>query len=279
MFFLILTIISNAMLSIVMRLSEGRVKAKISMLAANYLTCMLLSGCYIGFDNILPRVDKVGITLAMGGINGVFYITALILMQYSIKRNGVVLPSVFSKMGSLLVPLAVAICAFGEIPKGTQVAGAILAMASIILINYGKNDSQAGSKILLMLVLLADGLATSMSKVFGELGNSMLSDHFLFYTFTAALILSVILVVYKKEKPGKAEVLYGIMLGLPNFFASRSILKALETIPAIIVYPTRGVGAIVLVLLAGIFLFGEKLKKNQWIAIGVILVAVALLNI
>lgn len=279
MIFLVITIISNALLSIVMRLGEGRVRGKISMLAANYLTCMLLSACYIGFGNILPNVDKIDFTLALGGINGVFYISALLFMQAGIKRNGVVLPSVFSKMGSLLIPLAVAICAFGEVPKGTQIIGSILALASIILINYEKGEGRGASTWLLLLILLADGVATSMSKVFEELGNNVLSGQFLFYTFTVAFVLSIILLLCKKERPGMREVLFGIMLGVPNFVASRSILKALESIPAVIVYPTRGVCSILLVLLAGIFFFNEKLKKNQWIAIGVILVAVALLNI
>ena len=279
MIFLLITIIGNALLSIVMRLSEGRIRGKVSMLAANYLTCVILSGFYIGFGNMLPSADKLPFTLALGGVNGFFYIATLLLMQVSIKRDGVVLPSVFSKMGSLLVPFGIAICAFGEVPKGTQIIGAILAFISIILINYEKGDGQVNAKWLLILILISDGIATSMSKIFRELGNDLLSDHFVFYTFAGAFILSVILLIYKKERPGMREVFYGILLGVPNFVASRTILKALKAIPAVIVYPTRGVCSILLVLLAGIFLFREKLRKHQWVAIGVILVAVALLNI
>ena len=278
MLFLILTIISSSMISIVMRFSEGRVSGKISMLASNYLTCMLLSGCYVGFEHLIATGDRAGLTFALGGINGIFYMLALVLTQHSLRKNGVVLSSVFAKTGSLLVPLFFAICFFGEIPTGTQVSGAVLALIAIIVINYDGNKETAGAHFLLLLLFLIEGMASAMSKIFGELGRNNLSDNFLLYTFTAAFILSVIVAIYKKEKFGKAELLYGVLIGVPNFFASRFILKALKEIPAIIVYPTRGVGGIVLVMLAGVFLFGERLKKRQWWAIVAVLFAVGLLN-
>jgi len=279
MIFLILTIISSSMISIVMRFSEGRISGKISMLASNYLTCMLLSACYVGVDNLIAGGDKAGITFALGGINGIFYMLALVLTQQSLKKNGVVLSSVFAKTGSLLVPLFVAICAFGEIPKGTQIIGSVLAIIAIIVINYEGNKEHADASFLLILLFLIEGMASAMSKIFGELGSNRLSGNFLLYTFTAAFILSVCVAFYKRERLGKAEIFYGVLIGIPNFFASRFILKALEEIPAIIVYPTRGVGGIVLVLLAGVFLFGERLKKRQWWAIAVVVMAVGLLNI
>ena len=44
MFYLLLSVICSATLSIVMRLSEGKIQSKVSMLAANYLTCFLIAG-------------------------------------------------------------------------------------------------------------------------------------------------------------------------------------------------------------------------------------------
>lgn len=279
MLFLILTIIGSSCLSIVMRLSEGRISGKLSMLASNYIVCMFLAGAYIGTDNLIATGVGAPSTFLMGGMNGFFYMISLVLTQQCIRKNGVVLSSVFAKMGSLLVPLAVAIFAFGEIPSILQIIGAILAMAAIIVINYDGKQETAKAHMLLLLLLLLEGCASSMSKIFGELGESALSGHFLLYTFTAAFLLSVIGAVYKKETFGMKEIFYGIMLGVPNFYASRFILKALETIPAVIVYPTRGVAVLLLVLLAGVFLFHEKLKKRQWVGICVVLLAVALLNI
>ena len=68
------------------------------------------------------------------------------------------------------------------------------------------------------------------------------------------------LMLHRKERIGIKEMLFGIGVGIPNFFASRFLLIALNSVPAIIAYPTRGVGSILVVSIAGIFLFKEKLN-------------------
>lgn len=48
MFFLISAIFSSAMVSIGMRLSEGKIKNNLAMLVMNYGMCTLLSALYAG---------------------------------------------------------------------------------------------------------------------------------------------------------------------------------------------------------------------------------------
>ena len=280
MFYLILSIIASSMLTLIMRHSEGSgSKSKISMLAVNYITCVILAIFFIGPSHLLPRQQGTGSVLGMGVINGFFYMISMVVMQQNIKRNGVVLPSVFSRLGGLLVPLGVAIVVFSEIPGTTQIIGAVLALLSIVAISYEKQDTKVAAKGLLLWMFVTDGMAAVMSKVFEQVGNPALSDHFLLYTFAAALILCIVMILYKKEKPGKTEIIYGICIGLPNFFASRLMLRALAELPAVVVYPLRGVGGIVLIALVGVFFFKEKLRKHQWLAMIVVLASVALLNL
>ena len=279
MFYLVLSIVASSMLTLVMRHSEGRMKSKTGMLAANYVICMLLAAIFIGPGNLLPKTEGIGPVLGMGAINGFFYMISLVIMQQNIKRNGVVLPSVFSRLGGLVVPLGVAIVLFSEIPKTTQTIGSVLALLSILVISYEKQQTKAGAKWLLFLMFITDGMAAVMSKVFEQTANQVLSDHFLLYTFAAALILCIAVILYNKEKIGLIDVVYGICVGVPNFFASRFMLQALVELPAVVVYPIRGVGGIVLIALVGVLFFKEKLKKHQWLAMIVVLAAVALLNL
>lgn len=278
MFFLILAILGGSMLSIMMRMSEGRVTSKISMLAINYITCMLLCGMYMHFD-LAIGAEGSGFTLALGMITGVFYVVSLLLMQLNIRKNGVILPSVFSRLGGLLVPLVVAICFFDESPTLLQIIGAVIAGLAIIAISAGGEKAAVISVAPLFGLLLLDGLATTMSTIYEKLGNSALNTQFLFYTFGTALLICIVLIVKNKDSLGWAEVLFGLGIGIPNFYASRCLLQALESVPAVIAYPTRGVACIVVVSLAGILMFREHLRKRQWAAIAAILVAVALLNV
>jgi multidrug transporter EmrE-like cation transporter len=50
-------------------------------------------------------------------------------------------------------------------------------------------------------------------------------------------------------------------------------------LPAVIVYPTFSVATILVVTLAGVGLFRERLRKLQWVALAVILAALILLNL
>ena len=278
MIYLILSIICSALISIVMRLAEDKVEGRLSMLASNNITCMIVASMLIGWTNLIPSGDKVGLTLSLATVNGAFYLVGLVLAQVNIRKNGVVLPNVFSKLGGLIIPLVISVCIFGEVPKVLQVIGALIAMVSIVAINSGGDKGMVSAKGLLVILFIVEGFASVTAKIFDELANPLLSDHFLLVTFGSAFVFCMMLVLKNKEKFGIREFVYGAMIGVPNFFASRFMLKALATMPAVIVYPMRGVGGIVLVSLAGVLMFKERLTKRQWCAMAAILVSVALLN-
>ena len=148
MFYLILAIACSSMVQIVMRLSTDRIKNNMSLLAVNYVVCSLIAACYTGFDKLLPLgTPGIGPALGVGFTQGLLFLMAFIWLQMNNRRNGIVLSASFMKLG-LLVPMAVSIFLFGEKPGVLHIVGFILAIASIILINYEpKGTSQASFKI------------------------------------------------------------------------------------------------------------------------------------
>lgn len=278
MIYLILAVVCGALISVIMRLSTEKVTGNVSMLAMNYVTCLVVAGIYTGFGNLFPQGVPLGSTLGMGIVNGILYLAAFVLLQLNVKKNGVVLSSIFMKLG-LLVPMVVSILFFGEMPTAVQIIGFCVAVAAIVLINLETEQSSVSFKLGLILLLLAGGGGDAMSKVFEELGKGALSSQFLFYTFGVALVLCLGLMLWKKQKIGKWEILFGILLGIPNYFSARFLLLSLGSVPAVIAYPTFSVGTILLVTLAGVSFFGERLGKRQWVAVGAILAALVLLNV
>lgn len=279
MIFLLLAIFSSAMLSIIMRLSDRRVTDNIAMLSVNYLMCVLVAAAYAGFGNLLPASEGLPATVLMGCINGGLYLGSFALLQFNIRRNGVVLSSTFMKLG-LLVSIIVSVVFFREMPTALQLTGFALAVAAIILINFKRESGNSGGfKAGLFLLLLGGGLGDSMAKIFEELGNPALESQFLVYTFAAALILCTALMIAKKQRPGKWEIIYGLLIGVPNYFSAKFLLAALETVPAVIVYPVCSVATILVVTVTGVLVFRERLETRQWAGMGLILIALALLNI
>ena len=277
MIYLILAILSSALISVFMRISGDRVKNNISLLAVNYMTCVLVAAADAGWV-LIPSGEGAGMTLLMGIVHGSFYLLSFWLLQRNIALNGVVLSATFMKLG-LLVPMAVSLILFREKPGMFQVLGFVLALAAILLINQDEESHTVRSRSGLILLLLAGGGGDAMAKVFEELGNGSHTPQFLFYTFAAALTLCLVLVWRKKQRFGAAELGFGLLIGVPNFLSARFLLRALRTLPAVIVYPTCSVGAILAVTLAGVFLFRERLQKRQWLALGIIAAAVFFLNL
>lgn len=278
MLYLILAIVFSAMISVVMRLSERYISNDMSMLAMNYVTCAVLAAVYAGPTNLLPQVAGLGTALWLGILSGILYLGSFLLLHWNINKNGVVLPPTFMRLG-VLVPITMSIVLFREMPGLSQLIGYVGALTAIALIHFDNGSGKAKNRWGLIFLLLGGGLTDAMAKVFEQLGSPALKDQYLFYTFATALILCVGLILLKKQRLGKMELLFGILIGIPNYISSRFLLLSLSHIPAVVAYPTYSVGAIIVVSTVGLLFFKEKFSRRRVLAMVLILVSLVLLNI
>lgn len=276
--YLLLAIFCSAMISIGMRLSEGKVRGRFCMLAANYLVCGLLGALYADFSLLIAAEEGIGLTVGLAAANGVMLLGGLVALQICTRRNGVVLSSLFMKLG-LLVPFAVSILFFREMPTWLQVAGFCVAIAAIVVFNLKKDGAGSRFGISLILLLLLNGGVDTAIKTFEELGPAALSDHFLCLSFSVAFALCMGLVLAKKERPDIKTLLYGAGIGIVNFFSSKFVLAALIRIPAVVLFPTYSVATMLVVTLSGVIFFKERLSRRQWLAFAGVIAALVLLNI
>ena len=275
---LILAIVSSMLVSVCMRLSEGRAKNNISMLAMNYAMCSALSLFFAGSINLFSTADGLGFALGLGAVSGAMYLGSFMLLQWNIRVNGVVLPATFMKLG-VIVPTLTSIIAFGEVPRAMQVAGIVLAIFAILLIQLEKGSSRVKNALGLVIMLIAGGSTDVLSKIYEQMGNPALNDQYLLYTFFVALALCALLAAAKRQKLTAADIAFGLLVGVPNYFSARFLLLSLSAVPAVVAYPTYSVGTIVLITLVGRTLFKERLSRRQLMAMGVILAALILLNL
>lgn len=278
MLYLLLAILSSALISIFMRVSEKYISYNFGMLAVNYITCSVLACLYTGPSRLFLSSDGMGSALTLGVITGIFYLTSFILLQWNVAKNGVVMASTFMKLG-VLVPTVLSVLLFGEMPKIAQILGFIGALAAILLIHFDGSSTKVSNRAALLFLLLCGGVSDFMSKIFEQASIPSLKDRYLVFTFLTALILCTGLILIKKQRIGKMELLFGLLVGIPNYFCSLFLLRALDSLPAVVVYPTFSVGIIVVVTLAGLLFFREKLGRMRGIAIGIILISLLLLNL
>ena len=178
MIYLILAALCSASMAVALRLSEGYSSNKYAILTGNYVTCTFIAYILLPEKRILPSLTNLfragaeaGAETAMmtavlaGIINGVFFLGMLLLLQYSIKKNGAVLSSAFAKLG-IMLPVAASVLFLNERPTLLQTAGMLLVAAAILVINLEKGKGGASSKMLLLVLFLFSGMGDGMAKVF-----------------------------------------------------------------------------------------------------------------
>lgn len=274
MIYLLLAVLSSALVAITMRISKKYCENDISMLAINYACCTILATLFMGVGNFEFERSSI----ALGVLQGIMYLASFIIYQYNINKNGVVLSATFMKLG-VLVPTLAAIFFFHEKPTIIQLFGVALAIFAIIFINYEKGDEKVSLKKSLIILLIGGGLTDFMAKIYEEVGSAQHKNQFIFYTFFVAMILGAAMAKYKGEKLTRNDVLCGIIVGVPNYFSAFFLLRAVHYIIATIAYSTYSVATIACTTLAGVILFREHLSRKQFIGLGVILVALICLNL
>lgn len=278
MLYLVLAIASSALVSLSIRASETHISNKYGMLMVNYIVCTLCSFVYMDKDMGIFLQDGFGFVTGLGIISGILYLATLLMMQYSTRHNGVVLSSTFMKLG-VLIPTIMAIVVFREVPKATQVAGIALAVIAIVMIHFEKKAIHEGNKkIWLLWLLLGGGITDSMANVFGQYGKQVMKDGYLLLTFAVAAILAAVL-AFREGKLSKEDFIYGMILGVPNYFSARFLLLALGDLSAVLVYPTFSAATLVVITTVGILVFKESVDKKKMAALGLIVLALFLLNI
>ena len=260
-----------------MRIGESHIKNQMSMFMANYGICVILSMMFMKLDTSLLAIDSVA--LMLGILSGFLYLGSFMLLKWNITHNGVVLSSTFMKLG-VLIPTIMAVVVFHEIPRWTQVIGIILSVIAIITIHFEKEAiTQGNKKVWLLLLLIGGGITDAMANVYEQFGSASGKDAYLLITFLVAFLLALLSSIVSKEKTSKSDILYGMLVGIPNYFSARFLLLALNSVNAVLVYPMYSIATLVLITLVGILGFHEAISKKKLCALILIIIALGLLNI
>lgn len=281
MLYLLLAIVSSALISIVMRISEKHVKNEMTMFMVNYGICIILALVHLQDKSQLQLSGDFDyrLTLLLGCGAGILYLVNFIFLKFNMAHNGVVMSTTFMKLG-VLVPTLMAIFIFREMPKAIHIIGILIAVCAIVLIHFEKDAlSESKNKIWLLLLLFLSGFTDSMANTFEKLGDERTKDIYLFLTFGVAFLIALVITICKKEKVSGRDVLFGILIGIPNYYSARFLLASLAHVPAVVVYPVYSVATIVTVMIVGVLAFRERMGKKKMIAMGLIFLALVLLNL
>ena len=287
MIYLALAVLCSTAVNVTMRLGEKHIRNSFVTFMANYAVCAFTAFLFMGGQTPFAPQEGMRFAILLGLVSGGLYLASLTLLKVNISKSGVMLASVFMKLG-VLVPALMAIFVFREKPTALQLLGFALAVAAIAVIyiepQKGRPEGEkrtggAPLALLLLLLLIVSGLTESMANIYDKLGREQVKDHFLFCNFLTAFVLSGLVALIRREPVSWKDPVFGVLIGVPNYFCTRFLLLSLVRLPAVVVYPIYKIGAIVLISLFGLLLFRERLGKRKLIGFIMILAALVCLNL
>lgn len=288
MVYLILTIIMNIGIFLSFRSYSRMGINTLNAIVINYLVCVLTGILFYG-RNLLENSFILSESWILFPIAlGIVFVLTFFLMAITTQKYNVTVATISSKM-SMLIPVIFSIYVFKLVSTKFDIlnfAGLLFGIASIILCSIrpkGVKETTWTKKYLLLIpafVFLASGLIdTSLNYMNAYVITSGQKPVLPVIIFASAFISGAIILILRKEKINKKDLIGGIYLGIPNYFSLYFLLLTLSSFNnnGAVVYPILNVGIIVSSSIAAFFIFSEKLIKAN--IFGMILAIVAILLI
>jgi len=304
MTYLLLSIFLSSLIPVVFKLTEDKNLNRYAVTLFNYLTATIIAFFmsknldlfkYLDFNSlttfknefnnvVLLREDVFSpeastIWAVVVGLSlGILFCLSFVQYQKSIKINGISLSNTFLKLG-VLIPMTISLILWEEYPTSYQWLGIVLSLIAIIIANVSfKEESIKDLRLNLLLLILYGGLAQFATKLFQKYAMIEYKNLLLFFIFASALITSLIIIVKNKNNFGISEFLSGTLVGIPNLFTSYFMVLAFTKMNTSTAVLLNSSGTIVLVLIYGFFVFKEKLKNREKVAIALTIIAMIAIN-
>ena len=278
---LLMVIVSHSLVVFAMRFTEVNNGNRYAATVFTYIIGAVISFIMMDPSMLFSLGDNAAFTILMGAYNGICMTFGMLLCRLSMGINGTSISTTFNRLG-VLIPTIAAVVFFGERPEVIQIVGIAIAIAAIIYINSGKEskeNSNVKSLKLLIVLFLVGGTMDLNTKIFNNYGAAEFEGCYQFISFISCIVVSTVIMLAKERKFTYKEAIEGTVTGIPNTFILYFSIKAVEKLPAYIVFPAYSAGVIFVVNIVNYFLFKEKLSKEEKIATVLVAIALILINI
>ncbi|RZK80447.1 MAG: EamA/RhaT family transporter [Pedobacter sp.] len=282
MIFLAVSILCSVIVSILLKLAK---RYKINVIQAvtwNYAFAILMAIVFFkpqftDFNTFTfsPVYALLGILLPL-----IFWFLAA-----SVRHIGIVRTDIAQRL-SLFIPLIAAYLIFNDQFSTLKISGLVVGFLAIFLTLNKATTTRQTSKgwIYPIIVFLGFGTIDILFKQVAQIKTIPYTSS-LILIFSLSFIISILSIVYlyvvKKQKIELINLLCGCILGFFNFLNILFYLKAHRAMsdnPST-VFASMNLGVIILGTLTGVFIFKEKLNKQNYLGLALALVAIILITL
>lgn len=288
MLFLLLTILTSVSLILIFRALETYNANTFPVIVVNYLTCSLM-GLFLVEDigNIGQVIYQPSFPFAI--FLGTMFIVAFNLIGLSARVEGVTATAVAHKL-SVVIPVVAAYFLYDDSFGPIKILGIILALSAVYLSTHKpkQEDKKARPRwaiLLPILVFVGSGIVDATVKyVEHHFLRGVAYDDFLVFLFATAFILGflalVVSLILKKTSFGSKELLWGVVLGVPNYGSMYFMIKTLEFsgFESSEVFPLINIGVVAAAAVLAKVIFKEKLSAVNLLGLGLAIIAIILIS-
>ncbi len=278
MLFVVAAALSITFMSLAMRYATLKTKSLWGVILGNYLTAATIMAALV-FSNGSWIVSPF--TIRLGILTGFTYVAGMYMNLTLMDKRGAAITSTVIQLG-VLIPVAVSIFIYGETTTSIQLVGIVLAITSLPLIAAKPMEKLEIDKEIIPMILvtiLIVGFSQLASKILVQSGLESQNNFFFLAVFTSAAIIVTPLAYRNRLDIERNDFLYGLGVGVFNLSSNRFTLLALTVLPGAIVFPVSSAGSLLMVTVAALILFKEKVSRINLVGILLTLVAVVMINI
>ena len=208
-------------------------------------------------------------------ILGVLFVIMFNVMAMTTQKLGISIASTAAKM-SLIIPVILTYLLQENINLSyLKLSGILLGLISVYFTFKKDYNISSSLKIAIILFFGAGILDSSLDIIRNKY---LYSDNdfllFIITVFFIAFISGLIKIIATRKHIKIKNIIAGITLAIPNYFSIYFVLKSLEILGAIIVFPILNIGVVLASSILSWLFYKEHISKINWL--GIILACVSI---
>jgi drug/metabolite transporter (DMT)-like permease len=282
MVYLLLTVLFSTLFGVGLKLSEAKGRDRMVVAFFNYAAGVVMAFVF-WISPLAESPMKLSLfTFYAGLAAGAAWVAGLLTMMISIRASGIALTTAISRL-SVVVPMAACVLLWGETMKAMEGIGAALAVGAVLLL--GSRAAQRKGRItsqgiiLLFCLMVAQSMAQITLKIFERYCPGDEVPGFILILFLAGTLLTGAWIGIRGNKVRRGDIVFGVLVGLPNLLTGAFQTLALLQVKGTIVFPVTNVGSVLLLSLLGLLIWKEKLGRRGLIGILLTLLGLLLIHL
>ena len=275
---LLLSIVFTVVLFLFFKEFERRDINTHQAITINYITASILAYFIYNKEVDIKEIFSTSWifqTIALG----IFFVIMFNVMAKTTQKLGVSIAAMSSKM-SLVIPVLAAYFFYPDSNiSSLQFFGIILALVAVYC-TFKKQQKHSYPLYIAIVLFFGAGILDASINYIETIFLNQKEDEynkFIITIFSVAFITGLVKMIFDKNEINLKSILSGILLGVPNYFSIYFVLKSLDELGGIVVFPVLNIGVVLLSTIISFIYYKEQMSLLNWMGISISCISIILI--